>query len=143
MRNILLLLFICMAIQANGLTQDTIVISDTERVIYSQDRDDRLKDYDEWDDHRRWNHRYGSWRTIQTRYVLLDLGFSDLYTDESYFVNGYEAFELRLGKSLNVNLHMMHQRLSIYRDYIGLQSRLNPGSKTTGLGTLISPYLLC
>ncbi|NND34177.1 MAG: outer membrane beta-barrel protein [Saprospiraceae bacterium] len=55
-----------------------------------------------------------SFRKVKTRYGLVDLGVSALYSPTTYRLdNGIDPFELRLLKSTNFNLHFVQQRVSL------------------------------
>ena len=60
-------------------------------------------------------------KKVETKMFGLDLGVS------AYMQNGdlnvkapYTPLELKLGKSINVNLHIIHQNISIVKHYIGI-----------------------
>ena len=68
------------------------------------------------DDHPR---KRSSFRKVKTRYGLVDLGFSALYSPSTYQLdNGIDPFELRLWKSTNFNLHFVQQRVSLIDRYL-------------------------
>lgn len=61
------------------------------------------------------------YRKVRTRYGLLDIGISALSTPTTYRLeNGVDPFELRLLKSLNLNLHLVQQRVSLADRYLNL-----------------------
>jgi hypothetical protein len=61
-------------------------------------------------------------KDIKTRWFLFDLGFDMLSTKEDYRLsNGIDPFELRMGKSTNVNIHAMQQRINLVNHHVNLK----------------------
>jgi hypothetical protein len=80
--------------------------------------------YDEYDsiDVRIGNPDLDPYRNVRTRWVLMDLGFDVLIPDEDYRLsNGSDPFELKAGKSTNVNLHLFQQRINLINHAVNLK----------------------
>lgn len=61
------------------------------------------------------------YRKVRTRYGLVDIGISAISTPTTYRLeNGIDPFELRLLKSLNFNLHLIQQRVSLADRHMNL-----------------------
>lgn len=92
--------------QENDQTyRDTTIYRDTDHKEYS------------WKN-RNHSHRY---KRIRTRYGLVDIGVSALSSPTTYRLeNGIDPFELRMLKSLNLNLHLVQQRVSLANRYVNL-----------------------
>ncbi len=58
------------------------------------------------------------YRSVRTRYLLVDFGVSGMHTAETYRLeNGIDPFEVRLLKSTNLNIHFFQQKFSLARGY--------------------------
>ena len=69
-------------------------------------------------------------KTVETKWFGLDLGVSAYLQDGSTNVTGkYSPLELNLGKSINCNIHILHQNISLIKHYAnidwGLYAELN------------------
>ncbi len=69
-------------------------------------------------------------KKVETKMFGLDLGVSAYLQDGGMNVKApYSPLELKLGKSINVNLHIIHQDISIIKHYVsidwGLYAELN------------------
>ena len=61
-------------------------------------------------------------KNIKTRWILFDLGLDMLSTDQDYTLsNGVDPFELRTGKSSNVNIHLFQQRINLIKHHVNLK----------------------
>lgn len=61
-------------------------------------------------------------KLVKTRYCLVDVGISNFSSPATYRLDdGTDPFELRTLKSLNINWHLVQQRLSMARGYLNLQ----------------------
>jgi hypothetical protein len=68
-----------------------------------------------------YTHKKSRYRKVKTRYGLVDLGVSALYSPTTYRLdNGIDPFEMRLWKSTNLNLHFVQQRVSLVDRYVNL-----------------------
>ena len=82
--------------------------------IYSQDRSTTYRDTTRMEFDRKDRNRSARYRKVRTRYGLVDFGVSTLSSPTTYRLeNGIDPFELRLLKSLNINLHLVQQRVSL------------------------------
>ena len=60
-------------------------------------------------------------KKVETKMFGLDLGVTAYMQDGGMNVNApYAPLELKLGKSINVNLHIIHQNISIIKHYFGI-----------------------
>ncbi len=60
-------------------------------------------------------------KKVETKMFGMDLGVSAFLQDGGTTVKApYTPLELNLGKSINVNLHIIHQNISIVKHYIGI-----------------------
>ncbi len=87
--------------------EDTLVYSDFLKVYSSSDRSVRFS-------------------RIRTRWFLLDLGFDFLNPQESYVLdNGIDPFEQRIGKSTNVNIHLVQQKMPFAKGHMAFKYGLS------------------
>lgn len=61
-------------------------------------------------------------KNVHTRFVLFDLGFDTYTTKETYFLpnGGPDPFEISVGKSTNVNIHLIQQRVNLIKHKVNL-----------------------
>lgn len=67
-------------------------------------------------------------KVLKTRWMMLDLGINGLLYDNSFdMTEANDGFTLNYGKSIEVIIHIVNQRLSIYKHKLNLDYGINMG----------------